>query len=121
MADGHHTAPNPSSATLEAPQRPALYHYEPALTDLAGVASLASLFLEAVAKDDNLASCGRATEALNWLSNRLGDAAETVLAIHECREPRWQTQFESESITEALKVAAAFGAARASSRGAPSA
>lgn len=86
---------------------------EPALYDLAGAASVATIVLEAIhAKGGEPMSLSH-LEGLEWLGNRLGTATEHVMAIHEKRETQWNTMMESDTIRKALDHAVKRGEVRA--------
>lgn len=91
---------------------------EPAIYDLIGAASLASLVLEAIASDPAFAASSSHKEGLTWLEVRLGAAAENLNAIHESRAPEWDTMMEARSIQVALDAAAERGEVRAANKAA---
>lgn len=88
--------------------------YEPAIHELVGAASAATVLLRAIQATDGVLANQSARQGLGWLAGRLADAAENLAALHERRAPRWPTMSALLDVAEALSKAS--GDARRSAR-----
>ncbi len=107
MSEAIQTMQRPTAASQGIP-----FDLEPAALELIGASFAAAALLRAMVADDGIADSLSTTPALEWVGQRLSDAAENLAALHAGRPPRWQTCADLQDIASALAKATAAGEAR---------
>jgi hypothetical protein len=107
MSEAIQTMPLPPAASQGIP-----FDLEPAALELIGASFAAAALLRAMVADEGIADSLSTTPALEWVGQRLSDAAENLAALHAGRAPRWQTCADLQDIASALAKATAAGEAR---------
>ena len=114
MSEAMQTMPLPPAP----PQGGIPFDLEPAALELIGASFAAAALMRGMVTDDGIAGSISTPPALEWLGQKLADAAENLSALHAGRPPRWQTCLDLQDVLTALAKATAADKARRT-KGAP--